>query len=273
VVVIPTPGGEQLCPASSAAGAKHQLGGVDAARKGQQSIGDVGADHLVIGTSEVLNQYALAGKMSGVTTAEAVTARHVYRKQIGTFCARGDTRRPANQRFALGSTGQRHNHPLTGFPVGADLVIGAVMVELLVDLTGDPEERQLAQRGEIAHSEVVAEGCVDLVWRVDIAVRQSSTQRLRCHVNQLNLLRLAYYGVGNGLALAYAGDIIDNVIERLQVLHIHCRDDGDPRVEELLDVLPSLLVGRAGSVGMSKLVNEGNLGPSSQDRRKVHLFS
>ena len=47
---------------------------------------------------------------------------------------------------------------------------------------------------------------------------------------------------------------------------------GDPGVEKFLDVLPSLFVGRAGGVGVSKLVDQGNLGPASQDRGKVHFF-
>ena len=72
--------------------------------------------------------------------------------------------------------------------------------------------------------EVVAEGGVDLVWSVDIAMRQPPAQRLRRHVDQLNLVRLPYDGIGHGFALPHAGDLVDNVVERFQVLHIHGRD-------------------------------------------------
>ena len=62
-------------------------------------------------------------------------------------------------------------------------MISAVLVELLVYLAGDPEQRELAEGREISDSEVVAEGGVDLLWCVDIAVCQPPSQRLRRHVD------------------------------------------------------------------------------------------
>ena len=60
--------GEQLRPAPPAAGSEHQLRGVDAARKGQQGVRDVGPDHLVVGASEVFDEHALTGQMSRIST-------------------------------------------------------------------------------------------------------------------------------------------------------------------------------------------------------------
>src|SRR6478609_3742484 len=48
--------------------------------------------------------------------------------------------------------------------------IGPVAVELLVDLVGHPEQGELAQGGEVADAEVVAECGVDLVRPVDVPV-------------------------------------------------------------------------------------------------------
>ena len=60
--------GEQLRPAPPAARTEHQLRGVDAARKGQQGVRDVGPDHLVVGAAEVFDQHALACQMSRIST-------------------------------------------------------------------------------------------------------------------------------------------------------------------------------------------------------------
>ena len=141
-------------------------------------------------------------------------------------------------------------------------MISAIPVELLVYFAGDPEKRQLTECGEIADSEVVAEGGVDLLRPVHVAVHQPSPQRLRRHVDQFDLLCLAHHRIGHGLALPYTGDLVDNVIERFQVLHVHRGDHGDPGVEELLYVLPALLVRRAGGVGVSQFVHESDLGSS-----------
>ena len=46
--------------------------------------------------------------------------------------------------------------PLPGLPGPADPVAGPVLREALLDPVGDPEQRQLAQGGEVAGAEVVA---------------------------------------------------------------------------------------------------------------------
>ena len=45
-----------------------------------------------------------------------------------------------------------------------------------------------------------------------------------------------------------------------------------PGVEELVDVLPALLVARAGNVRVRELVDERDLGPAREDRVDVHLL-
>ena len=45
-----------------------------------------------------------------------------------------------------------------------------------------------------------------------------------------------------------------------------------PGVEELLDVLPALLVARARDVGVRELVDERDLGRAGEDRVDVHLL-
>ena len=92
--------------------------------------------------------------------------------------------------------------------VPVDVVVGAVAVELVVDLVGQPQQGQLAQRGEVADPEVVAERGVDLLRLVDVAVRHPAAQRLGRHVDQLDLVGAADHLVGHGLPLRHAGDLL-----------------------------------------------------------------
>src|SRR5712664_2737935 len=60
--------------------------------------------------------------------------------------------------------------------------------------------------------------------------------------------------------------------DALEMLDVHGRDDIDSGVKEFQNILPAFVV-PAGSrhVGVGKLVNQGDLGLSSQDRVLVHL--
>jgi hypothetical protein len=98
----------------------------------------------VVGTAKIFYQHSLPREVSRISAAEAVASCDVYREEVGSLGAGGDARRPTNEGIAFGSAGQCHNHPFTGFPVGADVVISTVFVELFVDFAGDPEQRQLA---------------------------------------------------------------------------------------------------------------------------------
>ena len=149
---------------------------------------DIVADDLVVGPAEVLHQDPLPGQVRRVRVGEPVGAHHVHSEQVGPGVAGGDPGRPADERVALRAAGQRDDDPFPGFPGGVDAVFAAVAVELLVDLFGQPEQRELAQRGEVADPEVVAQRGVDLVRRVHVAVRHPPPQRLRGDVDQLDLV-------------------------------------------------------------------------------------
>ena len=132
--------------------------------------------------------------------------------------------------------------------------------EGVVDAVGHPEQRQLAQRRQVAGAEVVAERGVDLVGGVHVAVGQPSAQCLRRHVDELDLIGRPYHAVGHRLALADPGDPFDDVVERLEVLDVNGGDDVDAGGEELVDVLVALGVARARRVGVGELVDETSSG-------------
>ena len=143
-----------------------------------------------------------------------------------------------------------------------------VLVEGLVDAVGDPEQRELAERTEVALAEVVAERGVDPLGGIDVAVRHPSAQRLGAHVDELDLVGAARDLVRDRLALRDARDPLDDVVQRLEVLDVERRDDVDAGVEQLVDVLPALLVARARDVRVRELVDERDLGPAARASRR-----
>ncbi len=265
------PGAEHLGEAPPPAGSEHQLGGVLRAGEVQQRGRDVVTDDVVVGAAEAFHQRPLVGECLGVRPGQSVGAGDVHREQVGALAAVGDPDRPTDQRVALGPTGESDDDPFPGFPGAGYSVFGPVPVELFVDLVRDPQQRDLPQRGEVAHPEVVRQRRVDLLGSVDVTVRHPPAQRLRCHVDQLHLVGLADDLVGHRFPLRHPGNRLDDVVERLHVLDVDVGDDVDTRLKELLDVLPALCVAAAGDVGVRELVDKRNRGPAFEHGVHVHL--
>ena len=113
----------------------------------------------------------------------------------------GDARAAPQERLALGPAGEGDDHALARLPLAVDAVLGPVELERAVDLVGEPEQRELAQRGEVAEPEVVRERGIDPLGRVDEPAREPVAQRLRREVDDLDLVGGAQHGIGDRLAL------------------------------------------------------------------------
>src|SRR5437764_554095 len=79
----------------------------------------------------------------------------------------------ANDVGTTGRAGDGDYDPLASLPLPSDAVGFAVGGQGLVDAVGDPHQGQLAQGAEVAFPEVVGERGVDLLRRVDVAVRHA----------------------------------------------------------------------------------------------------
>ena len=258
--------------AAPAAGADDDLGGVLGAGEGQDRVGGVVADDGVEGAAELVGLGRQPGELVGRGPGEPVLARDVQRLPLTTRPPRRDPGGPAHQGGRLGSATDGYDDALARRPRGVDLVLVAVAVEALVDAVGEPQERQLAERREVALAEVARQGGVDLVGGVDVAVGHPAAQRLRAHVDQLDLVGGPHHVVRHRLALPDPGHLLGDVVERLEVLDVDGGDDLDARVEEGLDVLPALLVGASRHVGVGELVDEHHVGPPLEDGLEVHLL-
>ena len=174
-------------------------------------------------------------------------------ERCATRAARRIRRSPSD------GAGQRDEDALARLPRLGDAVLRPVVREGLVDAVADPGERELAEGGQVAGPEVVRERGVDALGGVDVAAREAVAERDRREVDELDLVGAPHDLVGDRLALLHAGDLLDDVVQRLEVLHVHRRDDADPGREQLLHVLPALLVARPGRVRVRELVDERDL--------------
>ena len=262
----------QLAPARAAGGAEHDLGRVEGARELEQRLSGIRAGDLTIGAAELFDQAPLAARAARPTKppGRPAAARGLPRarpcSRAAIRAARRTSRSPSDDPV------RATTHPLTRLPGPVDPVSLAVRGERLVDAVGEPEQCELAESAEVAGPEVVAERHVDPLGRVDVAVRHPPPDRLGGHVDKLDLLGTPDDLVWDRLPLLDPGDLFDDVVERFEMLDVQRRDDRDPGVEQLLDVLPALLVARARDIRVGELVDERDFGPPGQHRVDVHLF-
>ena len=146
-----------------------------------------------------------------------------------------------------------------------------VLCQRGVDLIGQPQQRQLSQRGQVAGPEVVLHRRGGLLGRIDVAVSHPAPQRFRGDVDQFDLVGGADELVGHAFGLCGAGDMADHVVEALQVLDVDGGDHRDARVEEELHVLPAMGVAAARRVRMGEIVDEHDLRPPGQHRVDVEF--
>src|SRR5262245_21005417 len=260
----------EALPARAPARAHHDLRRVQRARGIEERIADVLAYDLVVARADLGDELLLALEKLGGRRREAVLRDHVHRDELAVH-PRCHARGPPNQALPVGGAGQRHEHPLARLPGLVDPVSVAVLLEPFVHAVCEPREGELAERREVSWPEVVGEGGVDALGRVHVAAREPVARRSGRGVPELDLGGAADDLVGDRLLLLDAGDLLDDVVQRFEVLDVERGDDRDARVEQLLDVLPALVVPRAGRVRVRELVDEGDVGPAGEHGVDVHL--
>lgn len=250
--------------------AQHELRRVDPAGEVEQRRRHVVADHGVERGTHLVRQLPVLPQVQRHERGQPVRVLDVHHQQLRAR-PRSDPAAAPDQRLALRPRRDRDDDPLTRLPRFGDPLLGAVPLQRHVHLVCHPQQRQLAQRGQVAGPEVVAQRGVDPLRGVDVAVRQAAAQRLGREVDQLDLLGSAHHLVGHRLLLRHPGDLLDDVVEALQVLHVDGGQHVDARGEQLLDVLPALLVARTGDVGVREFVHNGHFGPAGEDRVDIQL--
>ena len=148
-----------------------------------------------------------------------------------------------------------------------------VDAHLRVDPLGGAAQRELAERDEVPLAEEALERALRLLRDVDLPVPEALEQLVGREVDQTHLGRPPRARrSGHRLAHDDAGDLRDDVVEALDVLHVERRVDVDPSVEELFDVLPALRVARARRVRVRELVDEDEAGPPRERGVEIELL-
>ncbi len=260
----------QLRPPGAAARAQDELGGPLRLGEVDERGGDVSAGDPVVRAPELEEQGRVFLQQGRGGFGKSVVIADVDPEEVA-LRAGGHAGGPPDELLPARRAGEGDHHPFPGFPRADDPVRRHVALQRVLDPVGDPEQRQLAQGGQVADAEVVAEGGVDLLGGIDVAVGHPAPERLRAHVDELDVVGGPDHRVGNGLALDHPGDLVDHVVDALEVLDVDGRDDLHPMVEELLDVLPALLVLRSRDVGVGQLVDQDDVGLPGEDGIDVHL--
>ena len=224
----------------------------------QDSLAGVLCDHGVMPASELLGQQPESNHLFG-SGAWSSRRLDVDGVQLSA-CAPGCDAGPATQQdVTLGASGECDDDAFTRGPCVGDVVVLAVALESLVHAVGQPEQCEFPQGREVADPEVAGEGSVDLVGGVDVAVGHPPPERFGCHVDQLDLVGGPDDVVGDRVSLGEAGDLLDNVGQRLEVLDVERADHVQPAVQQCDDVLPSVWVSRRGWVGPGEVVDQNDL--------------
>jgi hypothetical protein len=129
-----------------------------------------------------------------------------------------------------------------GRPRGVDAFLLHVVFEVLLAHLGDLAQGHLAQRDQVALTEELAECPLGAVGRINVAVLHALPQRVRRHVDQLDLVGRVEDAIGDALAHLDAGDVLDEIGQAFHVLDVDGADDRDPGVQKLLHILPALLM-------------------------------
>ena len=114
----------------------------------------------MIGAAQLLDELPLFREPLRGGSGEPVLRAHVDCDEIAVRALR-DAGGPAHEPIAVRGSGQGHEHALSRLPRLVDPVPLAVLGEALVDAVGEPEERELAERGQVARAKVVGERGVD----------------------------------------------------------------------------------------------------------------
>ena len=97
---------------------------------------------------------------------------------------------------------------------------GGRVLELALDPSRDEPQRELAEGRQVGLREELVEGDLRPVGRVDVAVLHALAERVRAHVDELDLVGAEQHLVGQALVDRRAGDRRDRVGDALEVLDV-----------------------------------------------------
>ena len=220
----------------------------------------------------------LAGQLQGLQDAtplglrQPVQARGFHIDRMPGAAQPGcQPRRGAHHLVTAILGAQTEQQGVLGMPDAVDVGVAAVLAHLTIHPLGGAAQRQLPQRHQVALAEEVFDGPLRLTGQVDLALLQTLTQIVRGQIDQHHLVGTIKHPIRHCLAHPDAGDAADDVVETLQVLDVDGGEDVDPRLQQLLHILPALGVTGAGHIGVGQLVHQHHRRVTGQHAVQVKL--
>jgi len=165
--------------------------------------------HLGVLPAEVVEQHAMAFQEIAIRGLQPVALRTCTPTSSawesgGHACASTDELISPGAPVRATTTRSRVSHGST-MPCRS-----RVSPRVLVDPVGDPQQRQLTQRTQVAGTEVVTECGVDLLRGVDVPVGHAAPATASGVMSTSSIWSAgSHHRIGNGLALGHPGDPLD----------------------------------------------------------------
>ena len=147
-----------------------------------------------------------------------------------------------------------------------------LQLQIPLHVAGGGLHCQLPQGGQVVEGEEGLQGGLGLVGHIDLALLEAAEQLLGGEVYQHQAVGLQQHLIRQGLLDPDPGQLPHQIVEALQVLHVEGGVDVDAGTEQLLHILPALLVAAAGGVAVGQLVHHGDGGFSCQQTVQIHLL-
>ena len=264
---------EPVEPANLRRGADDDLGDVVLPGEAQDLVGHVLAGHGDRLAAEAFREALALGDAVALGVRQPLPARGFdVERGPGGMQPVGHPLGLADQRGRVRALADADDDALARGPRAPDGVQAHVREQLLVDPLGSTPERQLAQRRQVAGSEVVLKGALGRLRDINLALPQPLDQVVRRDVDDLDVVGSVEDAVRHRLAHPDPGDPGDDVVQALHVLDIERGVDVYPCAQDLLDVEVALGVARARRVGVRQFVHQHQLRPAGEDRVQVHLL-
>jgi len=147
-------------------------------------------------------------------------------------------------------------------------LIGQTWPQLMI---GHPGERQVAERRQVLGRVVGANCRVSCVGTEHLARCHSRLECRGAGVDELDPLGGGDERIWHGLVLGDSGQDLDLVVQAVEMRDVQIGDNVDAGGEQVLDVLPALLMRNGRDIGVGQLVDQRHVGLAASDRIDVQL--
>ena len=159
-----------------------------------------------------------------------------------------------------------------GVPYRCDRLLHPVTAHVVFHVFRSAAQGNLPQRDQVALAEKVLRGAFGLLRQVHLAGLEAADQFVRRDIDQDDLVGAVEHRVGHRLVDPNAGDGAHGAVQALKVLDVEGRPDIDACVQQLLHVLPSLVMARPFDVRMRQFIDQHYVRLARQGGVQVELL-